>query len=103
MARRKRRKSTKRKSGCKIVTVCGKRRRLCWGKKGIKSNTAVGGSRKRKSTKRRSTKRRRTAAAKGGFKLVSKSQALRKSGKRKGTLKKGCKARGGKFYCRKAA
>ncbi len=60
MARRRTRKRTRK---CKIVTVCGKRRRLCWSKKGkIVSNTpAGGGRRRRKSTKKRrrkTTKRR---------------------------------------------
>ncbi len=27
------------KGKCRVVTVCGKRRRLCFGKSGIRSNT----------------------------------------------------------------
>lgn len=26
------------KGKCKVVTVCGHRRRLCWGKNGLRSN-----------------------------------------------------------------
>ena len=29
------------KTGCKTVKVCGKKRKLCWGKHGIKSNKAA--------------------------------------------------------------
>lgn len=39
MAARKRRKSTKKTAKCKVVTVNGRRRKLCWGKNGkLKSN-----------------------------------------------------------------
>lgn len=37
--KKKKKASKKRGSKCKIVTVCGKRRKICWGKKGITSNT----------------------------------------------------------------
>ena len=33
-------KRRKKSSRCKVVSVCGKRRRICWGRKGkITSNT----------------------------------------------------------------
>jgi hypothetical protein len=60
MAKARKRKG--RKSRCKVVTVCGKRRRICWGKKGITSNKpASGGTRKkstRKASKRKGAKKR---------------------------------------------
>lgn len=34
----KRRKKSARASRCKVVSVNGKRRRICWGRKGITSN-----------------------------------------------------------------
>jgi len=34
MAARKRRRSTKKAAKCKVVTVNGRRRKLCWNKKG---------------------------------------------------------------------
>ena len=37
MARRRRKKSA-RAGRCKVVSVNGKRRRICWGRKGITSN-----------------------------------------------------------------
>jgi hypothetical protein len=53
MARRrtKRKSSHRRKGGhCKVVSVGGHRRRLCWSKKGkLKSNTAVHAKRRRRS------------------------------------------------------
>ncbi len=44
MAKRKKSKSKKRKSSarCKVITVCGKRRKICRDAKGrIKTNTAA--------------------------------------------------------------
>lgn len=58
----KRRKSKRRgaTTKCKIVTVCGRRRRICWGKTGIKSNTpAGGGGGTMKRARRKSGKKRR--------------------------------------------
>jgi hypothetical protein len=58
---------------CQIVTVCKKRRRICYDKWGIATNTPAGGG-KRKKTTRKSTKKRKTT---------------RKSTKRRSTAKKG--------------
>lgn len=55
-ARRKhKRKSHRRAAGhCKVVTVGGHRRRLCWSKKGkLKSNTAAHAKRRTKRRTRR--------------------------------------------------
>ena len=86
-------------SDCKVVTVRGKRRRLCWGTRKIgahmqrviiSNKPASGGATKRKSSKRRSTKRKSTKKA-GVWRTVARKNAIRKSGKFKGRLKKGCK------------
>ena len=83
MAAKKRKKSSKKsmKGKCKIVTVCGKRRKLCYGSKGIKSNSPASGGGSRK--KRKSTKRKG-----GGTKLKTAAGNCRfgkaKTGKRKG-------------------
>lgn len=55
---------------CKLVNVCGRRRRICWGANGkIRSNTSAGGG-GRKHGKGRSSTKCRTA---------------------KGRIKKGCR------------
>ena len=95
---------------CKVVRICGKRRKICRDRKGrITSNKPAGGggrrrksTKKRRSTKRRSTKRTRRSA-KGRWVTVSKKAGT----KGKGRLKKGCKwGRGrykGKVRCKRAA
>ena len=70
MAARKKKRKKKRKTGgkCQIVTVCGKRRRICRTAKGrIKSNTAAGGGkgRKRKAAKGKKRKGRCLKWSKG--------------------------------------
>ena len=59
MAKSRKSRSRKRRAAkCKVVTVCGKRRKLCWDKKGkITSNTPKSGGR-RKSRKKSATKKR---------------------------------------------
>ena len=98
MARRTRKRRTVK---CKNVTICGKKRKLCWSKKGkIVSNRPVGRAAKK------STKRRKKASSRkkmtGGWKRVSRAAAVHKSGKKKGRLKKGCKfVKGDGALCRK--
>ncbi len=60
MARRKKRRSRRaRGRKCQIVTVCGRRRRICRTAKGrITSNTAVGGKRRSKKRGKKRGKRR---------------------------------------------
>ncbi len=106
---------------CKIVTVHGRRRKLCWNDCGaiIRNTPASGGSgkgrkRKVKSTKRRrkvgvTPRKRRTSTArrksstsvKRSWVVVSRSKAIYKSGPKKGRLKKGCKFAGDKALCEK--
>jgi hypothetical protein len=81
---RKRKKSSKKsmKGKCKIVTVCGKRRRLCFGKKGITSNRpASGGTKRRKSTKKRKSSKRKAGTCKFGRARSGKCYKSAKSAK----------------------
>lgn len=70
---------------CKTVTVCGRRRRICWSAKGkIVSNSPAGSRRGRKSS--------------GGRKRSGSKFGLKRNGK----LKKGCRFRkGGRVVCKK--
>lgn len=51
MARRKKCSRRRRALRCKVVTVNGCRRKLCWGPKGFVSNRLVTGKRRRKRRK----------------------------------------------------
>ncbi len=86
MAKRRRKTRKRRTRKCKVVTVCGRRRRLCWSAKGkIVSNTPAGrGGRRRKSTKKR--KSRKSNGRRCRFGVV-------KSGRRKGQCLKNKRAR----------
>lgn len=91
MARKK-----KSSAKCKLVTVCGKRRKICRDAKGrIKSNRPASGSASK------STKRRSSSASKGKWVKTSRANAVRKSGKNKGRLKAGCKFTKTGAACRK--
>lgn len=71
---------------CKVVNVCGNRRKLCFGKNGkIKTNTAFHGGRKSSKSK-----------SHGGA-FVSKKDCLKRNGK----LKKGFRFVGNR--CKRAA
>lgn len=103
-------------SDCKVVKIRGRRRRLCWGNKRIGAHTqrviisnrpASGSSKptKRKASKRRksSAKRRTTKSGKVTYVFTSRANAVRKSGPKKGKLKKGCKfTRSGGAMCQKS-
>jgi hypothetical protein len=82
MARRKKRRTTKRSGRCKVVSVCGKRRRICWGKKGITSNSPAGsgGRRRKKSGKKSKASRCRFGVVKSGKR---KGQCLKRKRARK--------------------
>lgn len=74
---------------CKVVNVCGRRRKLCFGKNGkIKTNTAAGGGRK--------SSRKASKKSHGGA-FVSKDTCLKRNGK----LKKGYRFVGNR--CKRAA
>lgn len=81
------------RKNCKTVTVCGKRRTLCFRPDGkIASNTAAGAQRSRGASKKKSSTKKS-----GGFKFVSKEKALTA----KGRLKPGCKfTKNGRAMCR---
>ena len=88
---------------CKNVTIKGKRRKLCWGSTGKKvtlnaiiSNEPASG--RRRAKKKTSTAKSRKKAAKGRWVRATKSECLRKSGPKKGKMKKGCKIRKGGGY-----
>jgi hypothetical protein len=92
---------------CKIVTIHGRRRKLCWNSCGaiVRNTSTSGGTGKRAGKKRRgAVKRRRTggrrrSSTKGEFKIVSKKLALRANGR----LKPGCRfTKNGQARCRVA-
>lgn len=99
-ARKSTRKSSKRSSRegrvtCKTVSVCGKRRKICWGASGIVSNRPAsgGGSKRKSSKKRKSTKK---SSSGGKTYAVSRDKATKKNGR----LKKGCRfIKGGGARC----
>lgn len=71
-------------------------RRICRAKNGRFKKCRSGGSRKRT----RRTSRKAARPSRKGCKTVGKATALRKSGKNKGTPKKGCRALGrGRYRC----
>lgn len=63
---------------CKVVNVCGKRRRICWGANGkIRSNSAVG---------------------KGGHSKRARAHGPSKCRKANGQIKRGCRlTKGGRL------
>lgn len=97
--RKSSKKSSRGKTTCKVISVCGKRRKVCWGPNGIKSNRPAGGgsTKKRKSSKKSSSK-----SSSGKTYAVSRSKATYSSGKKKGRLKPGCRfVKGGGARCTK--
>lgn len=113
-AKKKASKGRSRKAGattaenCRIVTVCGKRRKICWARKRVSSgkmrtvivsNTAASGGGGKKSGMASYTVGGRMHVGRGvGGVRVSRAQALR----RDGTLRKGCRfVKGGGAICKR--